>query len=187
MKIVQWLPVVLLAAGTCFGADPNCTTHPTIPSLQNPCPSILGQLSKAMDAMQDFQRASAEATAKIAAARQAYWKVFPDGPGAREAEFNFLKRLQEKDFVYLTYALPLGVSDPTVQAANIGMLDLDNLKKFPRNVDGGIRPYAFPLFVEWVNALRRAQGRVHDGAFTNPVIFAEAYTDQSNWRKSYED
>ena len=109
-------------------------------------------------------------------------------PGGEEAEFIFLQKLAEKDFNYLTFALPLGMNDSTVQVANLMTLDFENLKNFPRNVDGGIRPLAFPLFGEWVNALRRSQGRVQDGAFTNaPAILATYATDQSNWRKAYED
>jgi hypothetical protein len=147
----------------------------------------MGQVSKAINYARDFQKVSAEATAAVVSARQAYWKVFPDGPGVKEAEFLFLKMLQEKDAIYLNYALPLGMSDVTVQVANLGMMDLDNLGKFPRNVDNGIRPYAFFLFAEWVDALRRGQGREHDGAFTNPTVLTAIFTDQLNYRRAYED
>ncbi len=186
MKIVLWIPLVLLpAAGICFG---QCNQYPLRPSLLPPCPTIASQVSKAIDASRDFQKASAELTSAVEGARRAYWKVFPDGSGVKEAESIFLLKLAEKDFNYLTFALPLGMNDPTVQVANLMTLDFDNLKNFPRNVDGGIRPLAFRLFGEWVNALRRSQGRVQDGAFTNaPAILATYATDQSNWRKAYED
>jgi hypothetical protein len=184
MRIVKCIPAVIVTAVACFG---QCNQYPLRPSLLPPCPTLADQLGKAIDASRDFQRASAQLTSQVEGARQAYWKVFPDGAGVKQAEFAFLKALQEKDFSYLIFALPLGMTDRTVQAANLMSLDFANLKNFPRNVDGGIRPYAFPLFGEWVNALRRSQGRVIDGTFTNPVIFATAYNDQSNWRKAYED
>jgi len=183
MKIIRWMPAAILAA-TCFG---QCNPYPLRPSLEAPCPTILDQVSKAMDAARDFQRLSAQMTAAVVSTRAAYWKLFPDRPGVKEAEFAFLKALQDKDFNYVSVSLPLGMNDPIVQSSNLMMLDMDNMGKFPRNVDGGIRPYAFPLFADWINALRRSQGREHDGTFTNPVIFATAYKDQSNWRKAYED
>jgi hypothetical protein len=145
MRVVGSISVVILAAaGTCFADDVNCSSSRLRPGLVPPCPSLLGQVSKAMDGMRDFQRASAEATAAIRAARRAYWNVFPDGPGVKEAELKFLDLLLKKDFTYMNYALPLGMNDPVVQMANLGMMDIDNMGKFPRNVDDGIRPYAFP-------------------------------------------
>jgi len=188
MKVVRWMSVMILAAaGTCFGDDINCSSNPLRPSIVPPCTSILGQVSKAMDAMRDFQRVSAEATAAIRAARRAYWNVFPDGPGVKEAELKFLDLLLQKDFTYVNYALPLGMNDPVVQMVNLGMMDVDNMGKFPRNVDDGIRPYAFPLFANWVNALRRSQGREHDGAFATLDIMKTAIEDRSNYRRAYED
>src|SRR5689334_12063748 len=106
MKVVRWISVVLLAvSGACFGDDVTCSSNPMKPSLLPPCTSLLGQVSKAMDAMKDFQRVSAQATAAIRAARLAYWKVFPDGPGVKEAELKFLDLLLQKDFIYMNYAL----------------------------------------------------------------------------------
>jgi hypothetical protein len=61
-----------------------------------------------------------------------------------------------------------------------------DLKKFPNNLDGGIRPYAFPLFAAWVNALRRAEGREKDDMMATPMIIATAVQDKSNFRKAYE-
>lgn len=184
MNVVRWMPVILLAwSRFCFG---QCNPNPLRPSLAAPCPTIMGQVSKAIDAMRDFQRESAKATAAIQAARRAYWSVFPDGPGVKEAELRFLDLLLQKDFIYMNYALPLGMNDPVVQMANLGMMDIDNMGKFPRNVDDGIRPYAFPLFANWVNALRRSQGREHDGAFATLDIMKTAFEDQSNYRRAYE-
>ena len=183
VKVIQWIPGVILA-GACLA---QCNQYPLKPSLLPPCPSIMDQLGKAIDASRDFQRASAQLTAEVDGTRKRYWKLFPDKPGFKEAELAFLKKLNEKDFSYLTFVLPLGMNDPTAQIPNLMAMDLDNVGKFPRNVDGGIRPYAFPLFGEWVDALRRSQGREHDGTFTNPVIIGTAYQDQSNWRRAYED
>jgi len=188
MKVVRWISVAILAlAGTCLADDVNCSSSGIRPGVVPPCPSIMDNVSRAIDRMQDFQRESAKMTAAIQAARRAYWKVFPDGPGVKAAELTFLQVLMEKDFTYVNYALPLGMSDPVVQIANVGMMDMDNMGKFPRNVDDGIRPYAFPLFANWITALRRSQGREHDGTFATLDIMKTAIEDRSNYRRAYED
>ena len=38
-----------------------------------------------------------------------------------------------------------------------GDTSLKDLNKIPDNMDGGIRPYARPLFARWVAAMRRAE------------------------------
>src|SRR5215471_19037787 len=81
MTKVRWIVVMILASAVPSFAQ--CNQYPLKPSLLPPCPTLMGQVSKTIDYARDFQKVSAEATAAVAAARQAYWKVFPDGPGVK--------------------------------------------------------------------------------------------------------
>ena len=89
------------------------------------------------------------------------------------------------------FALQEGVTGRTAMLANVIGMDAtttsQDLSKFPTNVDGGIRPLAYPLFVAWVDALRRSEGRDKDGLMASPLLIAKAVQDKSNWRKAYED
>jgi hypothetical protein len=190
-KVGSILPVLLLlllTADVCFG---QCNPNPLRPSMQPPCPTIADQLSKAMDASREFKKDVAVLNGDVGDARSRYWKLFPNGPGITGAETAFLGQLQYKDLYYLMFALPEGVTGRTAMLANVIGMDLtttsQGLSKFPTNVDGGIRPLAFPHFVAWVNALRRSGGRDKDGLMASPLLIAAAVQDKSNWRKAYED
>ena len=79
-----------------------------------------------------------------------------------KAEMAFIDALWQKDIYYLQFSLMEGVNGRVPKLMNFidmmgggnTLLDVmsggDAYKKFPTNVDGGIRPYAFPLFVAWV-------------------------------------
>jgi hypothetical protein len=183
------LPVFLLTVGVGFGEI--CNQNPLNPSMLPPCATIADQLSKAMDASRDFKKDVAILNGDIGDARSRYWKLFPNGPGITAAETAFLGQLQYKDLYYMMFALPDGVTGRTAMLVNVIGMDLtttsQDLSKFPTNVDGGIRPLAFPQFVAWVNALRRADGRDKDGQMASPLLIAAAVQDKSNWRKAYED
>src|ERR1035441_6722186 len=189
MTNLRWLLFVLPAAAIhCFG---QCNPHPLRPSMLPPCPTIAGQLSKAMDASAEFKKDVAGLNNQTGDARSRFWKLFPNGPGIDAAESDFLKMLWNKDMYYLMFSLPEGVSGRTAMMPNVVGMDLSttsqDLSSFPKNVDGGIRPYAFPMFVQWVNALRRSEGRDKDGLMATPLLIAKAVQDRSNWRKAYED
>jgi hypothetical protein len=188
-NVVLILPVFLLTVGVGFGQ--NCNQNPLKPSMLPPCTTIADQLSKAMDASRDFKKDVAILNGDVGDARSRYWKLFPNGPGITDAETAFLGQLQYKDLYYLMFALPEGVTGRTAMLANVIGMDLtttsQGLSKFPTNVDGGIRPLAFPHFVAWVNALRRSDGRDKDGLMASPLLIAAAVQDKSNWRKAYED
>jgi hypothetical protein len=182
------LPVFLLTVGVCFG---DCNQNPLKPSILPPCPTIADRLSQALDASREFKKDVAILNGDIGDARSRYWKVFPNGPGIAAAETAFLSQLQNKDLYYLMFSLLQGVTGDLAKMPNLIGMDLtttsESLSKFPTNVDGGIRPYAFPLFVQWVNALRRSEGRDKDGTWASPMLIAKAVQDKSNWRKAYED
>jgi hypothetical protein len=182
-----------LVATACFA---QCNPHPFHPNMLPPCPTIADQLSQAFGAAQEFKKDVAIINQQTTDARTRYWKLFPNGPGIGAAEAAYYGALQQKDLYYLMFALPDGVTGRTAMMANAIEVTADplgmdpstprDIKKFPTNVDGGIRPYAFPLFVAWVNALRRSEGRETDGMMATPMIIATAVKDKSNFRRAYE-
>lgn len=176
-----------LAAWPCFS---QCNTHPLHPNLLPPCPTIMDKLSQAADASGEFKKNAAVMNEQTGDARARYWKLFPNGPGIDGAEAAYMQQLENKDLYYLMLSLPEGVTGRTALMANyIGMnasSTVDSLHSFPKNVDGGIRPFAFPLFVAWVDALRRSDGREKDGAMASPMLIAKAVQDKSNFRRAYE-
>jgi hypothetical protein len=198
MKRVPLIALVVLllslaGAANCFG---QCNPDPFKWSMLPHCASIMDRLGQAASAAKDFNNQVAQLNSEIGDARDKYWKRYPDKPGYEQAELAFYEGLWNKDMYYLIFTLPAGMNDRVTRQPNImgllgGMVSPEDINKFPTNVDGGIRPYAFPLFANWVNALRRAEGREEtkgdEGAFATPFIMATAIKDRSNWRKAYED
>lgn len=191
--VLAGLFLSLAGAPECFG---QCNPDPFKPNLLPPCPTIMDRLSQAADAARSFNNQVAQLNSEIGDARVKYWKRYPDKPGYEEAELAFYKELWNKDMYYLMFALPAGMNDRVTRMPNVigllnGSVSPEDMSKFPTNADGGIRPYAFPLFANWVNALRRAEGREEtkgdEGNFATPFIIATAVRDRSNWRKAYED
>ena len=174
----------------------QCNPHPLHPNMLPPCPTIADKLSQAHGAAVDFQNKVGEMKKEVGDARTRYWKLFPNGPGIDAAEAAYMNELNQKDMYYLMFALPDGMTGRTAMMANAIQVTADplgvdpntprDLKKFPNNVDGGIRPFAFPLFAGWVTALRRAEGREKDDMMATPTIIATAIQDKSNFRKAYE-
>ena len=182
----------LFAAAGCFGEP--CNRNPLVPSTLPPCQSLASQI---WNSAQNYKKAEGALNAGIAEARSRFWKVFPNGPGFGDAQAAFLGALMQKDLSYLMFSLQQGVTGDVQKMQNAIAVTADpfgidpttpkSLNAFPTGVDGGIRPFAFPLYVAWVNALRRAQGRDKDGMWAQPQIIAEAVVDKSAWRKAYED
>jgi len=201
MKKSRWIFLLCLAVTLASAANgfSQCNPNPFKPDLRPPCSTIADRLTQAHEAAQEYVRAVDELNKMIASARSRYWKAFPNGPGSKEAELAFADALWQKDFYYLQLSLMEGVDGKAPILTNFAdmmgggnvLLDAisggDAWKKFPTNVDNGIQPYAFPLFVAWANALRRAEGREKEGTFATPLIIVSAIQDKSNWRKAYED
>ena len=191
MLSFRWFTLVLvLGAAHCFG---ECNPHPTVPNEWPPCDTAAGALAKAGQAALD---GNGQLNTLIDPARRRYWAAVPNGPGLDAAEKEFRNLLWGKDMYYMMLAIHQGITGDVAKLANVmGIImfgdtsaqNLNNLNKFPTNLDGGIRPYAFPLFAAWVNALRRSEGREKDGTWANPMLLATAVQDKSNWRKAYED
>jgi len=185
--------IVLFASAACFGQQP-CNDSPLNPSNLPACES---PLHKAWKAAVDFRGQEADLSRSIAAARARFWKAFPNGPGFEAAQAAFLGELTQKDLFYLMFSLIQGVHGDAQKYLNAIEVTADpllldpatprDINQFPSNVDGGIRRFAFPLYVQWVKALRRSEGRDKDGAWAQPQIMAEAVVDKSHWRRAYED
>src|SRR5437660_3962558 len=198
MKRLQWVALVVVALSF-VGArqcQAQCEPDPFKWSMLPHCASIMDRLGQAASAAKDFNNQVAQLNSEIGDARDKYWKRYPDKPGYEAAELAFYKELWNKDMYYLMLTLPAGMNDRVTRQPNImgllnGSVSPEDISKFPTNVDVGIRPYAFPLFANWVNALRRSEGREEtkgdEGNFATPFILATAIKDRSNWRKAYED
>src|ERR1035437_9276675 len=187
MVSFRWFTLVLVS-GVAHCVEP-CNPQPMIPNGRLPCDTAPGPPAK------PGQPPGDELNTLIDPARRRYWAALPDGPGLDAAEKEFVNLLRGKDMYYMMLAIHQGITGDVAKLANVmgiimfgdtSVQNLNNLNKFPTNLDGGIRPYAFPLFAAWVNELRRSEGREKDGTWANPMLLATAGQDKSNWRKAYE-
>jgi hypothetical protein len=196
-----------LSASLAFGDDP-CNLHPLRPDGRKNCLEIgAAVLKTSMDDM------FAKDSAKIDAARKRYFALWPNGPGIDQAERDFLRAMRQKDAYYLALSTSAVMNMTFVKAGNAlaalgGDTSLNDLNKVPDNMDGGIQPYAKPLFARWVAAMRRAEDKkassgnaMVDGAqnlmqfvakmlndpSANPSLLIDTLQNESNWRNAYED
>ena len=200
--------MLALSASLALGDDP-CNAHPLRPDGRTNCVLKIeaALLKSAMDS------SIAQQGAKVDAARKRYFALWPNGPGIDQAETDFMRALREKDAYYLSLSSSMALNMVVVKAGNAlailgGDTSLNDLNKIPDNMDGGIWPYAKPLFARWIAAMRRAEDNkpptgnaVVDGGVNliqwaakmlndpsaNPMLLADTLQDESNWRKAYED
>src|SRR5579872_524677 len=149
---------LVLNAFPVFADDP-CNLHPFRPDGRKSCLEIGAALLKS--SMDDV---FAKDSAKIEAARKRYFALWPDSPGVDQAELDFKRALRQKDAYYLALSTSMVLNMAIVKAGNAlavlgGDTSLNDLNRIPDNMDGGIRPYARPLFARWVAAMRRAEDR----------------------------
>jgi hypothetical protein len=159
-KVVAFTTIVAVCTGQ------PCNPNPFRPSMLPPCDSIGSKIGKAVGATIQVKAEIAALNERIYQARQRFWAVYPDGPGYAEAEIEYLTALREKNFNLLMMYLVSGMTGPGVNMINT--LDfspgvtVDQYRRRLRGdinlIDGGLNPSARPLFVQWVNALRR-EGR----------------------------
>jgi hypothetical protein len=208
MKTFLLAATLLLSASLVLADDP-CNKHALRPDGGTACLLRIegGILKAGMDDM------FAKDSAKIEAARRRYFALWPNGPGIDQAEEDFLRALRQKDAYYLALSTSTAMNLAFVKAGNAlailgGDTSLNDLNKVPNNMDGGIRPYAKPLFARWIAALRRAEDKkpssgsaIVDGAqnlmqfvakmlndpSANPNLLIDTLQDESNWRKAYEN
>jgi hypothetical protein len=199
--------MLVLSASLAFGQGP-CNPTPLRPDGRPSCLETGAQVLKA-----SLDDVFAKDNAKIDAARKRYFALWPSGPGIDQAELDFRRALRQKDAYYLAMSTSLAMNIAFVKAGNAlailgGDTALKDLDKVPDTIDGGIRPYAKPLFARWIAAMRRAEDKkppsgssVVDGAqnlmqfvakmlndpSANPSLLIDTLQDDSNWRKAYEN
>jgi hypothetical protein len=208
MKNILLASVMLvLSASLGFGQGP-CNLHPLRPDGRNNCLETGAGILKA-----SLDDVFAKDSAKIEAARKRYYALWPNGPGIDQAESDFLRALRQKDTYYLAMSTNLAMNIALVKAGNAlailgGDTSLKDLNRIPDTIDGGIRPYARPLFARWVAAMRRAEdnkppsgsavvdgaqkliqfaAKILNDATANPMLMMDTLQDDSNWRRAYED
>ncbi|HEY4089570.1 MAG TPA: hypothetical protein VGM43_26770, partial [Bryobacteraceae bacterium] len=199
---------LLLSSSLVFAAGP-CNPHPLTPDGRTNCLlKIEGAVLKAA-----MDEPVAQQSVKIEAARERYFALWPNRPGIEQAEADFMRALREKDTYYLSLSSSTAMNLFMVKAGNAlamlgGDTSLNDLNKIPDNMDGGIRPYAKPLFARWIAAMRRAEDKrpptgsaIVDGGINlmqwaskmlndpsaNPLLLVDTLQDESNWRTAYEN
>jgi hypothetical protein len=189
------LRVVALAASAALHAAQPCNPNPFRPSMLPPCNNLGTKIGNAVAATIEVKARIAEANEMIYEARQRFWAVYPDGPGYAEAEATFLHALSEKNASYLSMYLVSGMRGPAVSMINVlnfgPGVTVDQYRRRLRGditlIDGGINPSAYPLFVQWVNSLRRQGGAMKDGdILLNPLPLGLAISQPSSRRQAYE-
>jgi hypothetical protein len=197
---------LVLSASLAFGAGP-CNPDAFRPDGRVSC---LAAEAGAIKASMDYTMA--QESAKIDAARKRYWALSPSSPGFDKARKDYADALREKDVYYLAMSTSLTLNMVFVKAGNAlaalsGDTSVNDLNKIPNNMDGGLRPYARPLFARWVAALRRKEekrpptgdpladagvpliqfaAKMLNDPSANPMLLADALQDRSHFRDAYE-
>ncbi len=197
MNRLRWISVmcffaILASAPDCLG---QCNPHPFKPDRRQRCPDIDKALGGAAGAANAAKEDVADRNTDIDVLRRNLWRLYPNKPGFEAAELALYQTLRGKDMFYMVLALPAGMNDrvtriPNIPGVLLGTIAPEDLYKFPKTLDRGIRPSAELLFRGWVNALRRTEGREEtqgdEGALATPFIWA-TMQKRSNWRKAYEE
>jgi TonB family protein len=115
----------------------------------------------------------------IAAARQAFWAEYPNGPKFKEVERDFVKKLTEKDLLFALVLVDAqgSCTDEQILRAKVGGI---------WQVDGGIPTSAWTLFCDWMGAIRRRRvPMLADLPNMVPNMLAvpefETYRQQRDW------
>lgn len=109
---------------------------------------VMAGLDQALDGIRGAQRIKADFNRQIRAARQTFWKEFPNGSGIAKAEENLARLMFEKDLFMLVLFLPEGPNSQQSKVLNRTMGDWDD----------GIRPIGNASFKNWIIAVREKLG-----------------------------
>ena len=101
------------------------------------------------NALLQIGQGSADMSQQIAAARQRYWKEFPDGTNYAAADREFGELLWKKDLYFaLMTLLPRAIAGQRSPQADL-------FSRLSKLVDGGIRQEAGSEFDDWMKAAER--------------------------------
>ncbi len=209
-KLLLVFAALFLSAAATFG-DELCNPDAFRPDGRKSCFAAEAGVLKAA-----FDIGLAQEGAKVDAARRRYWALYrksPNSPGIAQAYRDYMDALRQKDAFYLAMSTSMTMNIVFVKAGNAlaalsGDTSVKDLDKIPDTLDGGIRPYARPLFARWIAALRRQEDKTPptgdplvDGSqaliqfaakylndpSANPRLLVDAMRDKSNFRAAYED
>jgi hypothetical protein len=104
--------------------------------------SIGASLASAVADAERFVNATVEGTAELQRLRKEFWRQYPNGPNFAKADAAFGRALFAKDLYYVPFYVMGGERNPTARP----------FLAFP--VDGGIRPFAKPEYLAWIEEIR---------------------------------
>jgi hypothetical protein len=109
-------------------------------------PTIGDHLGSALQSAGEFAALKVQLSVQVGAAREKFWRLYPDKPGFAEARAEFARLLRDKDNYYLMVRIAKPLNDPVFVSWTGG------------EVDGGIRSMVNPAFQVWEDAMRAGFG-----------------------------
>lgn len=109
-------------------------------------PTIGDHIGSALQSAGEFAALKVQLSAQIGAAREKFWRLYPDKPGFAEARSEFARLLRDKDDYYLLVRIARPLNHPVFVSWTGG------------EVDGGIRPLVNPAFEVWEDSMRAGFG-----------------------------
>lgn len=186
----------LLLAAAPRAAAPPCNVHPLIPSLLPDCEE--GPPLHAKARTNDGDQTGVEALAEREAERRRVWRALPvpvsASPSAEfgQAESEWLAYLAGRDLWFLMKTVPTGMDGNMTNWLKLFEDLVPGRATTPTTLESAFMNFdiplaARPLFVEWVNSIRRGNGRTSDNGMTTPMLwYTAAREDRSNYRRAYE-
>jgi hypothetical protein len=168
--------------------DPRATLGRSF--LSPPCKRSLDYALEALDQLGKAAAAKAELSRQIEAARQRFFRSYPNGPDRVQAEAAFASLLTQKDLYYLYLSL-YGSSlrpreSPATPRNQSAAQQLDLIFGLGGKLDGGILPAATPEFDEWTRTFREALGRGTVRSFSDLTgRFRDAFQKSQDYYQAY--
>ena len=125
-----------------------------------------------LDQMRKTGEQRAQARAAIQQAREQFWAMYPDKPGAEKARKEFSYWLAVKDIYYLRTHLkaPVMKDEHGRRTTTAGADFLDTFGGFDEKIDDGIRPSALHEFEDWAMAVREKLFEGHTSSSTDDAF-----------------
>ena len=146
--------------------------------------------SEAINSAANYRKSLTEGAAEfnrdIAAARERFWREYPNGPNFHEASAEFAKKLMAKDLLMQYFYVWSSEMAPGQQRET----PLDLIHKLlgvrPWRAFDSIRPIAFSHFMTYTDSVRSLMGRGGAmGLFDLPGRYLSALTDAAPAYRAY--